>query len=141
MKEHCKELFQKHRSVIAYVFFGVCTTLVNVATYCVFHELLRFSNIAATIIAWFLAVLFAFYTNKVYVFESKSFQYSVFMKELLLFYLCRLMTGGMDLAIMYTAVDTLQLNAPLSKAASDILVIIINYIASKFLIFSHQGKA
>lgn len=138
MWDHIAELFRKHRSVIAYVFFGVCTTAINIAVYCLFYMLLGISNIPATCLAWFFAVLFAFYTNKVYVFDSKSFRYSLFVRELLLFYFCRLLTGGIDIGIMYVTVDVLHLNAPVSKAASNVIVIITNYIASKFLVFSHK---
>lgn len=132
------DLLKRYRDIIAYVFFGVCTTCVNVATYYLFHELLGVRNIPATVIAWVVAVFFAFVTNKLYVFNSKSFNRKVFLWELSTFYSCRLLTGISDLAIMYTAVDVLALNPTLWKAVSDLIAIVFNYIASKFLVFTKK---
>lgn len=129
---------KQYRSLIAYAFFGVCTTCVNVAVYYLFHECAGLANIPATIVAWIVAVFFAFVTNKLYVFESKSFSRRVFLWELSTFYACRLLTGITDIIIMYIAVDVLFLNPPLWKAASDLIAIVVNYLASKFVVFTKK---
>ena len=92
-------------------------------------------NVPSTCIAWILSVLFAYLTNKVYVFQSKSFKKEVLLREGLQFFGCRLLTGILDVAIMFVAVDLLHWNGLVWKVISNILVIILNYVASKLLIF------
>jgi putative flippase GtrA len=82
-----------------------------------------------------LSVLFAYITNKLFVFESKSFDAHVLKKEIISFFGCRFFTGVMDVAIMYVTVDLFHSNSTHWKVASNILVIIINYIVSKLVIF------
>jgi putative flippase GtrA len=97
--------------------------------------MIKFANIPSTVIAWVLSVLFAYITNKLFVFESKSFDSHVLKKEIISFFGCRFFTGVMDVAIMYVAVDLVHSNSTLWKIASNMLVIIINYVASKLIIF------
>ena len=121
--------------MVLYLFFGVCTTAVNTVCYWVFHDLLTQSNMASTILAWLTAVIFAFMTNKIFVFESKRTRAGEQIREVLSFFGCRLLTGILDVAIMVAAVDILQWNSLLWKLISNIIVTVINYITSKFLIF------
>ncbi|MCR5385573.1 MAG: GtrA family protein [Treponema sp.] len=132
------DLFKKYKSFIAYAFFGACTTLVNLITYKIFYFVLKTPNIPSTIIAWLLAVLFAFITNKLWVFNSKSWVASVVFPELTKFFICRIATGILDVLIMWLAVDKMKWNAMLWKLVSNIIVIILNYIASKILIFKNK---
>lgn len=129
------ELIKKYQGILAYLFFGVCTTLVNMVTYQICYGICAMPNVPATVIAWILAVVFAFVTNKLFVFDSKSWEIKVLKHELPSFFGCRLLTGILDVAIMYAAVDLLGLHALLWKLISNILVIILNYIASKLIIF------
>lgn len=133
-----KTLLKKHKSLISYAFFGVCTTAVNVVTYYVCFNIAGLSNILSTIIAWILAVLFAYITNKLWVFDSKSFDKNVLIKEIPAFFGCRLATGVLDVVIMFLAVDIAQSNGTVWKIISNILVIVINYIASKLIIFKKK---
>lgn len=128
-------LLLKYKSLISYAFFGVCTTAVNVISYYIFISITGISNVVSTVIAWFLAVLFAYITNKLWVFESKSFERRVLVKEILAFFGCRLTTGVLDVVVMYMAVDVIHSNGTIWKIISNIIVIIINYIASKLVIF------
>lgn len=129
------QFFQKHKSIIAYLFFGVCTTAINVLTYSLFYYTVKLSNIVSVIIAWILAVLFAFITNKLFVFDSKSFDKNILYHEITSFVSCRLSTGVLDVVVMYISVDLLSLNPTVWKITSNIFVIILNYIASKLFIF------
>ena len=131
-------LLRKNKGLISYVFFGVCTTVINVVIYNILYYRLLVSNVNSTIFAWIIAVLFAFITNKLFVFESMSFAIKVLVYELLSFFGCRLVTGILDLVLMYIAVDCLSQNAMLWKIVSNILVIIINYVASKLVIFKKE---
>ncbi len=127
-----------NRETISYLFFGVLTTLVNYITY----ELCKWFGIhytASTVIAWVLAVAFAYITNKLYVFESKSFEKSVLIKEISAFVGCRLFSGLCDLGFMILAVEFLSIHDSLAKLLSNIVVIIINYIFSKLFIFKKSS--
>ena len=135
-----KSLLIKYKSFLMYAVFGVLTTVVNIVSYYLCYNSIRIPNILSTIIAWILAVLFAFITNKLWVFDSKSFDLKILRHELLTFFGCRLATGILDVAIMYVAVDLLSWNSVIWKLISNILVIVINYIASKLLIFNRKEK-
>lgn len=133
--EKIKELLIKYKSLIMYGVFGVLTTLVNIISYYILYNTLHVSNITSTCIAWILSVLFAFITNKLFVFDSKSFEMKLLLKEVSSFFTCRFLTGLLDVGIMYVAVDLLSLNALFWKILSNVLVIIINYVLSKLIIF------
>lgn len=132
------ELIKKYEEIILYGFFGVCTTLVNILVYYIFSHIFNLGTIISTVIAWILSVLFAFVTNKIWVFKSKSWQKDIFIKEAISFFSCRLLTGLLDIGIMYIFVDILKFNDIIIKVISNIIVIIINYIASKLVIFSKK---
>lgn len=134
-----KELCIKYKEFLVYAFFGVCTTLINWGSYYLCYNIFHIPNVAATIIAWILAVIFAFITNKIWVFDSKSFKKSVVFRELLTFFVSRIATGVLDVAIMYFAVDAFAMNSTVWKLISNVLVIIINYVLSKLVIFKNKN--
>ena len=129
------KLVRKYRSQILYVVFGALTTAVNVAVYSFCFSLLGLPNVPSVVIAWILAVLFAFITNKIWVFGSPSFAPDVLKHEIPSFFAARILTGLLDLGVMYLAVDVLHWNAAAWKLISNVLVILLNYIASRFFIF------
>lgn len=128
-------LIKKYKSLISYVFWGICTTVINIAAYYLLYDLLNVANVPSTIIAWIIAVVFAYITNKIFVFDSRSFEIKKIAREMISFFGCRFLTGVMDVAIMYFAVDIFELNAMLWKIISNILVVILNYIAGKLIVF------
>lgn len=130
-----RELMMRYKHMLAYVFFGVCTTAVNVFVYFLCARLMGLNTAWSTILAWFFAVMFAFLTNKSLVFGSKSWERSLLIRELSAFYLCRLATGVIDLATMLLTVDVLGWNDVLMKFVSNVIVIVLNYVASRFIIF------
>ena len=130
-----KSIFSANRQIILYLFFGVCTTAINTICYWLLYDVLTLSNIVSTIIAWLAAVVFAFVTNKRFVFESKRTNTTERINEVISYFGCRLLTGILDVAIMAITVDMLQWNGLLWKLFSNIIVTIINYVASKYLIF------
>lgn len=131
-------MLKKYRSLISYGVFGVLTTVINIAVYALCYQKLGISNVVSNIAAWILAVLFAFVTNKLWVFESKSMELTVLVREAVSFFGCRLATGVLDLAIMYVTVDRLALNSTLMKCISNVIVIVVNYVASKLVIFKQK---
>lgn len=135
-----KELCEKYKSIISYGFFGVCTTVINWAAYFLCYNIAGIPNVVSTVIAWVIAVIFAFITNKLWVFESKSFEKNILIHEIWTFFTARIATGVLDVAIMYFAVDVFQMNATVWKLISNIIVIVLNYIFSKLVIFSKGSK-
>ena len=131
-------LMKKHKSFIAYGAFGVLTTIVNIVTYNICYNNLGISNTLSNIAAWILAVTFAYLTNKVWVFDSKSWKWEVLRREVPAFISCRLATGVLDIVIMFICVDIMGLHALLMNAISNGLVIILNYVFSKLVIFKKK---
>lgn len=132
-------LFQKYRRQILYLFFGGCTTLVNIVVYFLCYKICGIPNVPANILAWVFAVLFAFVTNKIWVFESRSLSFAVLLKECAAFFAARILTGLLDIGIMFATVDHFHRSALIWKVISNIIVIIFNYIASKRFIFKKKG--
>lgn len=128
-------LMKKYQSFILYGIFGIFTTIVNLVVYHICYYRLGMGNTISNVFAWILAVTFAYMTNKTWVFESKSWKWSVLKREVTAFISCRLATGIMDLVIMFVCVDLLGWHAMLMKVLSNVLVIILNYIFSKLVIF------
>lgn len=128
-------LIKKYKYVIAYLFFGVCTTVVNVIAYWICAHPLSFGVMPSTIIAWVAAVLFAYVTNRKWVFHSAVIGKKEICIEIAKFFLARLATGILDWSCMYIFVDVLNWNDMLIKILSNIMVIILNYLASKLVVF------
>lgn len=131
-----KALIQKflNRETISYLVFGVLTTIVNYLSY----EVCKWLGIhytVATVIAWVLAVAFAYITNKLFVFESRSFEKAVLIKEITAFVSCRVFSGLCDLGFMVLAVEIIGINDSIAKLAANVFVVVINYIFSKLFIF------
>lgn len=137
MIDKCMSLFRKYREIILYIFFGGLTTVVNYVVYVACAALLEGhgATIASTVIAWIISVLFAYVTNRRWVFDSKVCGFSGLCRECAAFVGARVASGVLDVAIMYVAVDLLHFNDKIIKLASNVLVIIINYILSKFFVF------
>lgn len=133
-----KDFLRQYRNIVSYLFFGVCTTLINIISYylCVRH--IKMSTGAGTITAWGISVLFAYITNKLYVFESRSWNKKVVIAEITSFFSCRLLTGILDLTVMLIFVDWVHLYDVGVKLFSNVLVVILNYIASRFIIFKKR---
>ena len=127
--------YRKYKEILWYAFFGGCTTLVNLVAYYILTRSLRLEVLPATLLAWFTAVIFAYLTNRRLVFHSENRAIKAILLEFLLFVGCRLLTGVLDLGIMYVFADRMKLPDLEVKLVSNILVIITNYIASRFFIF------
>ena len=128
-------LMKKYQSLISYAVFGVLTTVVNIVTYSICYNRMGIGNTPSNVIAWILAVAFAYVTNKLWVFDSKSWEFQVLKREILAFISCRLATGVLDIVIMFVCVDLLGMHAMLMKILSNVLVIVLNYVFSKLIIF------
>ena len=128
-------LFAKYKQTILYLIFGVLSTIVNILTYAFCTRNLNIEFLISNWIAWIVAVLFAYITNKLWVFESRSFGKKVLVREIATFFGARFISGIIDLAIMFLFVDMLLFPAMIIKFISNIFVVIFNYVASKVVIF------
>ena len=120
------------RELILYVVFGAFTFFVNLISYFFFANILNINYLVSNAIAWFLSVLFAYITNRTWVFESKS---PKILKEMSLFFGGRIFSGAVDMVLMYTFIDLLVFNDSISKIVVQIIVIVLNYIFSKLIVF------
>lgn len=134
------DLFKKYKEIILYVFFGALTTGVNYGVYYLLAHPFGWDVLPSNLIAWAAGVLFAFVTNKLYVFESKDLSFQVVAREFLTFTAARIFSGILDTIIMVVFVDVLGFNDLWIKILSNIVVIIVNYILSKLFIF-RSGKS
>lgn len=130
-----KKLIMKYKDIISYLVFGVMTTVVNVVVYWFCSHLLGIVVVASSVIAWTVAVLFAYITNRKWVFYSEASGKKEIIREMISFFSCRFLTGVVDWLFMFVFVVVLCLNDVIIKVVANILVIVLNYIASKFLIF------
>jgi len=130
-----KSLYCKYKQQIHFLFFGVLTTLVNVIIYYLLAEILSVSNVFSTAVAWFGAVLFAYVTNRKWVFTSDATSVKEVILELVRFVIARLATGGLDVLIMWIGVDILGYHGVVMKVLANVVVVILNYVFSKILIF------
>ncbi|KPI47741.1 teichoic acid glycosylation protein [Clostridioides difficile] len=128
-------IFKKHKETILYLFFGAFTTLVNIVSYLFFTRVILFNFMVANALAWILAVLFAYVTNKFFVFESRRVELKFLLKEFLSFVSFRLISGIIEMVIMYIMVDLLFVNDVIVKVFTNIVVIVLNYLFSKMIIF------
>lgn len=130
---------KKYRDIVAYLFFGAVTTLINLAVYYLCYEIMSIPNTPSVIIAWVIAVLAAFLTNKPFVFRSHDWSMRVLLPEAGSFLSCRIGTGILELVLMYLTVDLLHWNGMLMKLLVNIIVIILNYAGSKLLVFRNKS--
>lgn len=128
-------IFKRHKETILYLFFGAFTTLVNIVSYLFFTRVITFNFMIANALAWMLAVLFAYVTNKFFVFESKKVEIKFLFKEFLSFVSFRLLSGIIEMFIMYVMIDLLFVNDVVVKVFTNIIVIVLNYLFSKMIIF------
>lgn len=141
-----KELYLKYKEIINYLIFGVLTTIVSLATkYLLLFTILDASNAVqlqiAVIASWITACLFAYITNRIWVFESKT---KNIIKEMIKFFGARLATLGMEMLIMFVFVTVLGLNSDIWvivwTLVSQVLIIIGNYILSKLIVFKNKEE-
>lgn len=149
-----KEALKKYKEPILYVLFGGLTTVVN---FVVFYLMNRAAGeelyLVNNVIAWLAAVLFAYITNKLWVFESKSLAAKTVLKELAEFFSARIFSLGIEEGGLWLFVDQLGFDSfsfsilgfeitgkLIAKFVLAVIVVILNYFFSKFIIFRKSKK-
>ena len=135
MIEKLKNLYHKYSDILLYLVFGVLTTVVNYIIYLPCYNLLHLSSAVSNVIAWAVAVAFAYVTNKPFVFRSYDWSAKTVIPELTKFVGTRLGSGGLETVILLVTVDILGLNGNVWKLLTSVLVVVLNYVGSKLLVF------
>lgn len=133
-------IFHRFKTGLVYLFFGGLTTLLNIVVYLGLARGLEVTYLAANVMAWAVSVLFAYATNRTCVFASRQRGWGSVLKECSAFFGCRLLSGGVDTAIMYLMIDLLRLNDLVVKVFANLVVIIMNYVISRDLIFKDRRR-
>lgn len=126
---------KSHREMVSYLFFGVLTTAVSFVTYMAFERLIGLDTVTSNVISWVISVAFAYITNRIYVFKSKKIGLANIVTEVGAFFASRLFSGVIETLIMFVFVDKLGYYDVLVKAVATVIVIVLNYILSKLLVF------
>ncbi len=139
--EKVKELYLKYKEIINYIIFGGLTTVVNFVSYFVIAKVFYIDEVISNGIAWFISVLFAYVTNKLFVFESKKSGFKEIAVELTSFFLARILSGiCCDVGTFAVMVKVFNINDVVAKIVTQIMVIIMNYILSKLVIFRKSNS-
>ena len=130
-----RNIIKQYWDVITYLVFGVLTTVVNYLVYLPVYNMLGLSAALSNAVAWVAAVAFAYLTNKPFVFKSHDWSAKTVIPELTKFVSCRVASGVMETIILFLSVDLMHWNGNLWKLVTSVLVVILNYFASKLLVF------
>ena len=130
-----KAIYKKYKELISYGFWGVMTTLVNYVVFFVCLRLLNINYLISNVVSWVFAVMFAYITNKVFVFNSKNWSPGKLKNEAILFFIGRLLSLVVETVMLYVLVDGLSFSSEVMKVVTNLVVIAINYFISKFMIF------
>ena len=138
MIQKMKALLEKYWEVITYLFFGVLSTIVNYIVYLPAYLLLGWSAAVSNAVAWVVAVAFAYLTNKPFVFKSNDWSRKTVIPELTKFVSCRVATGVAETLMLLVTVDVLNWNGTIWKLITSVLVVVLNYIGSKLVVFRNK---
>ncbi len=135
-----KKLITKYWDILSYLFFGVLTTAVNYVVYLPCYNLLGLPSAVSNGISWVAAVAFAYLTNKPFVFKSHDWSMKTVVPEVTKFVTCRIGSGLLETGILLVAVDWLGSNGNVWKLVTSVLVVVLNYVASKLVIFVKKER-
>ena len=145
-RKKANEFISKYKEPVLYIVFGALTTLVNFIVYYPLVNLPAMKGqtgwwtLVVNVIAWVAAVVFAFVTNKLYVFKSTDKSFSTVIKELAAFFGARLASLGIEELILFIFVTLLHLNENAIKLIASVGTVVCNYFFSKFIIFRKKEK-
>lgn len=138
-----KRMLTEYREQIAYLFFGVLTTLISwgVSSALYYFVFGGDYTVVSNVISEAIAITFAYVTNKLFVFRSKTENFKNLLLEIVLFYALRIGATVLNVVAMYLLVDVWKLEFWICKIGVNVVVIIVNYLFSKFIVFSRKDKA
>lgn len=132
------DMYRKHEEGINYLIFGFLAFVLNYILYYLFADAIRMHYMAATVLSWVLTVVFAYWTNRKFVFKSNNTDRQSVWKEFISFISARVATEVLEVVLMYLLVDCASANDKIAKLICQTLVILANYILSKLWIFKSK---
>ena len=135
-----KDLLLKYKEVISYLFFGVLTTAVDFVSYYILTRVFRLDEGVSNVLAQFFAILFAYVTNKLFVFEDKTNDFKSLIIQFGKFFSLRLVTLVLNSVMFIIMIDKLGINDIVTKVIVSVIVIILNYVFSKLIVFKGKEK-
>lgn len=130
--------YKKSKEVLLYLFFGGLTTVISIGSYAFFDICMHMDPMIANIFSWILAVLFAYGTNRIWVFEHIAQDIKGIIQEMISFFGGRVVTLFMEEAVLYVGINILFMNSIIVKVFAQVLVVIANYIISKLFVFKSE---
>ncbi len=136
-----REIYTDYKEVINYLIVGVLTTVVSIVSFAIFQNFaLGFSlfgltvkkYMVSTVLSWIVAVLFAYVTNRKFVFESHS---KKVVSEFIKFVTARIMSLLAEIVCMYILIDLMHSDEMIAKILVQVLIIVLNYVFSKLFVF------
>ena len=131
----CEPFYKKHKEVILYIFFGGVTFFLNIILFAFLNIYVGMNELVANVICWIACVLFQFFTNRLLVFNARTDTVKGFVGQMAAFFGGRLFTLVVEEAILLVFITWLGLNSIIIKLIAQVLVIVLNYVISKKLIF------
>ena len=135
MLSRVKLFYKTHKELLLYLFFGGLTFIVSIASYALFIEVFKADALIANIFSWILAVSFAFFTNRTWVFESKAVGRKAILEEMGKFAFGRIATLLIEEGILFVFIKWLHFDSMAVKVAAQIIVIVLNYVISRLWVF------
>ena len=136
----CRTLYERYREPLLYLFFGGLTTLLNLILFWVLTEPFSVPALTANVIDWVICVIFAYVTNRTWVFQQKARDRAGILREFAGFVAGRLGTLGLEELMLYIGIDRLRLPAMIVKTAAQVLVVVGNYVISKWFVFRDSSE-
>ena len=130
--------YKKNKEILLYLFFGGLTFLVSISSYAVFNIRIGWNALTANIASWILAVAFAYVTNRIWVFTSSADSKRGIAREVVSFVSGRIVTLVIEELILLVFVTALEMNSILIKIVAQVVVIALNYVISKLVVFKSK---
>lgn len=127
--------YKKNKEMLLYLFFGFLSFVISISTYALFNKALNINELLANIFSWIITVMFAFFTNRIWVFDSHTESMEEFVKQMLSFYWGRVVTLVIEEIILFVFITLLGMSSMLIKVIAQVVVIVLNYIISKLFVF------
>lgn len=134
------KIYRKHKEVVDYLFWGGMAFLLSMILFYLFANVMNIYEQIANILSWIICVIFTYFTNRIFVFQSKVKGLKNIIGEFKDFVVARLLTLVMENAILFVMIDMMTINNMISKLVGQFVVIVSNYFLSKLWIFKKIDK-
>ena len=137
-------LYKKYQEIINYLIVGVLTTVVSIVTYFLFSLILDIENnilfILANVLSWICAVIFAYITNKKFVFNTTTSNKKEEIKVFSMFVSSRITTLLIELAFMFITVKVILINHKIAKVIAQFILLVLNFVLNKLFVFKKKNN-